>query len=374
MPTPQLLPEELFEDEYTAKFKDRVRRRGLFVKFPRDRARLDLGLMLTHLGSLELSGTKVWFQLKGVHKETVTRDDLERAGHVAIRVRLGDLRFWYAAPEAIYLVVYVEAVDTFLAEDVRDIVDRQWGAHFLEPSQFGAQEMITVHVAAEAELDDRRLDAMVGHRSMRIDGPAFRGRPLGHRLDPLRCALAELDPDVFDGVVEDLLGAHLFLDVVERDGSRLIADAGGQRVRVLTGTLYTTYEYPLAGSVEIGFGGDAEPRHEGQWFTALGRVAVVVHSKVVLPFEASTDAPTLLAEPESQGFDDVLVFANASDFDVSRSTAPCSVSGAAFHKVCAASPTTSWWPRSCTSTTRNTCGGNSSTTRSDRHRVGPAAW
>ena len=316
MPTPQLLPEELFEDEYTAKFKDRVRRRGLFVKFPRDRARLDLGLMLTHLGSLELSGTKVWFQLKGVHKETVTRDDLERAGHVAIRVRLGDLRFWYAAPEAIYLVVYVEAVDTFLAEDVRDIVDRQWGAHFLEPSQFGAQEMITVHVAAEAELDDRRLDAMVGHRSMRIDGPAFRGRPLGHRLDPLRCALAELDPDVFDGVVEDLLGAHLFLDVVERDGSRLIADAGGQRVRVLTGTLYTTYEYPLAGSVEIGFGGDAEPRHEGQWFTALGRVAVVVHSKVVLPFEASTDAPTLLAEPESQGFDDVLVFANASDFDV----------------------------------------------------------
>jgi hypothetical protein len=36
------------------------------------------------------------------------------------------LRFWYAAPEPVYLVVYVESVDLFIAEDVRDIVDRQW--------------------------------------------------------------------------------------------------------------------------------------------------------------------------------------------------------------------------------------------------------
>jgi len=316
VPSPQLLPEELFEDNYTAKFKNLVRRRGLFVRFPRDRARLDLGLMLTHLGSLELSGTKVWFQLKGIHRETIGRDDLREADYVAIKVRLADLRFWYAAPEATYLVVYVEATDTFLAEDVRDIVDRQWGVNFLEPGRFGAQEMITVHVAAQAVVDDRMLDAMVAHRSMRIDGPAFRGRPLGHRLDPLRCALGELDPNAFDGVVNDLLDAHLFMEVVERDSSRLIADSGGQRVRLMTGTLYTTYEYPLAGSVEIGFGGDATPRHEGQWFNALGHVAVVVHSKVRLPFEASSEAPTLLAELESEGFKDVLVFANASDFDV----------------------------------------------------------
>lgn len=94
---------------------------------------------------------------------------------------LDDLRFRYAAPEATYLVVYVEAIDVFLAEDVRDIVDRQWGADFLAPGRFGVQERITVHVAANALLDDRKLDSMVAHRSMRIDGPAFRGRPVGHR-------------------------------------------------------------------------------------------------------------------------------------------------------------------------------------------------
>jgi hypothetical protein len=316
VPKPQLLPEELFEDEYTAKFERLVRRRGLLVRFARDRARLDVGLMLTELGTVELSGRKVWFQLKGVHKETVTAEDLSRMRHVAVRVRLDDVRFWYAAPEATYLVIYVEAADTFLAEDVRDIVDREWGAEFLRPGRFGEQETITVHVAADAELGDRMLDSMVAHRSMRIDGPAFRGRPLGHRLDPLRCSLAELEPDVFESLVDDLLKAHLFTDVHEWDAMRLVAGGDSQRIRVLTGTLYTTYEYPLAGSVEIGFGQESAPRREGQWFNALGRVAVVVHSKVALPFHVSSESATFLADLGREGFDRILVFANASDFEL----------------------------------------------------------
>jgi hypothetical protein len=316
VPKPQLLPKELFEDEYTDKFKGLVRRRGLIVKFRRDRARLDLGLMLTQHGTLELSGRKVWFQLKGVHKDTVNEDDLARRGHVPVKVRLDDLRFWYAAPEATYLVVYVEAIGRFLAEDVRDIVDREWGVEFLRPDRFGGQKKITVHVAADAMLDDRAFDAMVAHRSMRIDGPAFRGRPLGHRLDPHRCALAELDPDVFDRIVDKLLDAHLFRDVTERDAMRLIAGGNGQRVRVLTGTLHTTYEYPFADSVEIGVGADGAPRGEGQFFTAFGRVAVVVHSKVVLPVQPSSGAPDLLNELKAQGFDNVLVFANAPDLEL----------------------------------------------------------
>jgi hypothetical protein len=316
VPNPQLQPEELFEDEYTRKFETLVHRRGLLVKTVRDRAALDVGIMVTRRGTLELSGTKVWFQLKGVHKETVTASDLARADHVAIPVRLDHLRFWYAAPEATYLVVYVEALDVFLAEDVRDMVDRQWGVDFLAPERFGEQKTITVHVAADALLDDRMLDSMVAHRSMRIDGPAFRGRPLGHRLDPLRCALAELDPDVFDRVVDSLLDAYLFRDITERDATRLINSRDAQRVRVLTGTLHTTYEYPFTGSIEIGFGADGAPRDEGQFFTAFGRVAVVVHSKVVLPFEPFSDAEGFLAELKDEGFDNVLVFANAPDFEL----------------------------------------------------------
>ena len=121
---------------------------------------------------------------------------------------------------------------------------------------------------------------------------------------------------MFDRVVDRLLEAHLLRDVTERDAMQLITSGNGQRVRLLTGTLHTTYEYPFAGSVEIGVGADGAPRGEGQFFTAFGRVAVVVHSKVVLPFHASSGAPHLLAELEEEGFDNVLVFANAPDLEL----------------------------------------------------------
>jgi hypothetical protein len=313
-----MLPEELFEDDYTLRFKQLVLRRGLLANFERDRARIDMGIMLNKLGNLELSGVKVWFQLKGIHAMNMTADKLAAAGYASLSIRLDDLRFWYASPEATYLVVYIEATGEFLAEDVRDIVDREWGPDFLTPDRFGDQERISVRISADAVLNDAKLDSMVSSRSMRIDGPAFRGRPLGHRLDPLRCELARLDPDVFERLVDRLLDAHLLRDVVEVDPSRLLNSVGddGHRLRVLTGTLYTTYEYPFAGSIEYGFGGDeSQPRDEGQWFSALGRVAVVIHSRIADPLEVSEGLPELLAEWDETGVNRVLLFSNASDME-----------------------------------------------------------
>lgn len=312
-----MLPEEVFEDEYTLKFKQLVLRRGLLVTFERDRARVDMGMMLNRLGTLELSGTKVWFQLKGIHASTLSANQLTADSYASCRLRLEDLRFWYASPEATYLVLYLEATGQFLAEDVRDIVDREWGPGFLDPHHFGDQQTVTVHVSADAVLDDSRLDGMVAHRSMRIDGPAFRGRPLGHRLDPLRCELAQLDPDVLERLVRALLNAHLFRDVHEVDPSRVLANIGpdGHRLQVLVGTLYTTYEYPFAGSIEYGFGIDTYPRSEGQSFSAIGRVAVVIHSHVANPIEASDELPLLLEEWDSAGVERVLLYSNDSDME-----------------------------------------------------------
>ena len=51
MPNLQLQHEELFEDDYTAKFEGLVRGRGPLVNFRRDRARLDVGLMLSQHGT-----------------------------------------------------------------------------------------------------------------------------------------------------------------------------------------------------------------------------------------------------------------------------------------------------------------------------------
>jgi len=275
--------------------------------------------MLNQLGTLELSGRKVWFQLKGKHKETFSTDDLRRLGYVPVAgIRLDDLRFWYASPEATYLVVYLEAIDGFLAEDVRDIVEREWGADFLSPGRFGAQETVTVHISARSVLDAARLDAMLAHRSMRIDGPAFRGRPLGHRLDPLRCELDVLDPEVFERLILRLLDAHLFRDVADVDPRRVLKNVGddGHRLVVQTGTLHTTYEYPFAGSIEHGYGPDtSEPRSEGQWFSVVGHVAVIIQSRVADPLETAEELPKVLADWDGAGVNRVLVFSNASDMD-----------------------------------------------------------
>lgn len=310
-----MLLEEVFEDDYTLKFKQLVLRRGLLVSFERDRARVDVGMMLNRLGTLELSGAKVWFQLKGIHTSTLSAEKLIADGYASRSLRLDDLRFWYAAAEATYLVIYVEATEQFLAEDVRDIVDREWGPDFLRPDKFGSQETVTVHISSGAVLDDGRLDAMVAHRSLRIDGPAFRGRPLGHRLDPLRCELAELPPGVFERLIRALLDAHLFRDVEAVSPSRVLADVGpdGHRLEVLVGTLHTTFEYPFAGSIEYGYDGTSEPRSEGQWFSALGKVGVIVHSGVVGPIRAAPELALLLHEWDRAGVHQVLIYSNSSD-------------------------------------------------------------
>ena len=75
--SPQRLnPQEVFEDEYTDLFVHRFRRRGVAVKYERDRAARDVGIHLTAPGSFELSDVRVWFQLKGFHSETFSAADL----------------------------------------------------------------------------------------------------------------------------------------------------------------------------------------------------------------------------------------------------------------------------------------------------------
>ena len=315
---PSLQPEEEFEDEYRARFESFIRGRGLLIEFRRDRAALDLGVMLTSEGTLELSGVKVWFQLKGAHASTLSAEQLRARGTAPVSVRVKDLRFWYASPEATYLVLYVEATGQFLAEDVRDIVDRQYGPSFLVADRFEGQETITVHLQADAVLDERMLRLMLGHRSMRIDGPAFRGRPLGHRLDPLRCELAPLAPTDFDTVVHALLAAHQYRRREELDPSRALADLrpGVNEASLHIGTMHTTYEWIFQLGVEFGFGPGDDPREEGQVFSALGTVAVLVHRMVPGHPTASPAVDELRRQLRERGITRLLVFANASEYDV----------------------------------------------------------
>jgi hypothetical protein len=310
---PSLLPEEEFEDRYTNRFRDRLGGRGIILKYERDRAATDLGIHLTPPGSLTLSNVRVWFQLKGIHAATLARADIQNTESVSVRLNLEHLRFWYAAPEAVYLIVYLEAIDEFLAADVRDLVDDQWGEAFLRPDFFPTdQKTAVVHVPSSARLTDELLNNMLAHQSMRIDGPSFRGRPLGHRLDPLRSQLDVLDPQEFELLVTDLLNACRYRVEHTLDAGYLLGGicAGTDRATLTTGILYNTWEWVFQLGTEFGFGPGTDFRVEGQTFQAHGRVGVLIHSSVSGDFSEGPKAAAVREQLQQADITQLLIFLN----------------------------------------------------------------
>lgn len=242
------------ENRYMPKFEVLLSTSGVMVEYRRDRAGIDTGLHLFARGEKPTPNgderpywrplaSRVWFQLKGVHASTMSTSEFENADHVAVKVGVEHLKFWFAAPEPVYLVVYVESVDKFIGLDVRDLVERKWGHTFYESMRDRDGE-VTLHVSTAAIMDPDRIAALVDHRSMRIDGPAFRGRPLGHRIDPLRSVLATPAADVWVEMATRILQVHDFREI-----SRLqVGD-----LRVLHGTIAQTLLWQSPAFAEYGY-------------------------------------------------------------------------------------------------------------------------
>jgi hypothetical protein len=266
------------ENRYAAKFDAILSERGLVVEYRRDRAGIDTGLHLFARGNkLSPKGwagpywhpmaSRVWFQLKGVHASTMSAEDFSKADHVAVSVDIEHLKYWFAAPEPVYLVVYVESVDTFIGIDVRDLVERRWGERFYPAMREHNAATITVHVPTDSLLDSDRVASLIGHRSMRIDGPAFRGRPLGHRLDPLRSVLNCPPIEIWLGLVMRLLEAH---DFVEKSRSQ-----AGQ-LTMLRGVLRQMLLWQSPAFAEYGYSDGQALRDEPAPEQLVGHVCVIL--------------------------------------------------------------------------------------------------
>jgi hypothetical protein len=155
---------------------------------------------------------------------------------------------------------------------------------------------------------------MPRHRSLRLDGPEFRGRPLGHRFDPLRSELKPLAPDDFEKLVWRLLDAHEFRPLREIDiGSLLDRPVGMISARV--GQLYLTYEWTTPIETEFGVGPDSDFRIEAPPNSAQGDVLVVVHAHVVDAPRSSRATKQFVDELRREGIETALVFFNASDLE-----------------------------------------------------------
>jgi hypothetical protein len=182
----------------------------------------------------------------------------------------------------VYLVIYVESADVFIAEDIRDIVRRQWGDELLNDAMFKPnQETVSVKVLTSARVDEGFWGRLRGHRSMRADGRMFRGRPLGHDLDPLRTTLNPMEPALFVDLVRDLLSEHSYRSSETLDAQHLFPDApSGNCASLECGVLHERFEIILQMTTELIPDGDDGFRIEGDSDFAQGPCAVLLHSGV----------------------------------------------------------------------------------------------
>lgn len=276
--------QDVFERKYTKRFEEIAAAYGILVKHEIDRAALDLGIQLTTLhssGGSIVTNRRVWFQLKGIQRDTITKEQFEALDSAPIDVKIDHIRFWYGSPEVIYIVVYIESCDVFLAEDIRDIVNRQWGIEVFGDKAFNPNQVTArLKISKAAILDDERWREMERHRSMRIDGPQFRGRPLGHHLDPLRCSLTEMKPGDFRAMARRLLEVHGFRETDHLDSTQLFPDStSGDEAELLVGCLHHTFEWTCHLFTEFSRDEDSDYRNEGHHFFVQGPCAVLIHSK-----------------------------------------------------------------------------------------------
>ncbi|WP_412161714.1 hypothetical protein [Curtobacterium flaccumfaciens] len=273
--------DDAFEAMYMAKLKALLAGHGVEVHYEHDRAGLDIGLHLFVKNKASLA--RVWFQVKGKHESTLSAAQVIKAKSVSVSVPVGYVEYWYAHPEAAYLVVYVESLNLFLAGDVRDLVDARWPEGLAGLPRNQAE--VTMHLSADAVLDGDRLRTMTAHRSIRIDGPASRGRPLGHRFDPLRSRFAAPTPGLFDEVVDSLLEAHRF---TRADEQRV-----GEHLRVIRGQLHESLSWQPQLFTEIGSSYDGAVRIEGAPSAIQGDVLFVVDSSADRAALTDTERSTL---------------------------------------------------------------------------------
>jgi len=262
--------DDQFESEYMAMLRALLTPHGVPVSYEKDRVGIDTGLHLFVEGPSGFDAThaRVWFQAKGKRTSTLPLDRYQELQDINVVVQVSHLQFWFASPEPVYLVVYVQSADVFVAEDVRDIVERQWPAGSFYPAVRQSGKTVTLRVDTSQVLDSVRLKAMLAHRSMRIDGPAFRGRPLGHRFDPLRSQIEVCSPDLFERLIGRVFDAH---DFRERDSAAVSLD-----LRLASGVLHQTLAWQSPAFAEFGFGPPVDFREEPAVEFIHGSVLIAV--------------------------------------------------------------------------------------------------
>jgi len=308
-------PKELqFERLYKKEFASLASKYGTEIEYDQDLAAIDIGLHLS--ANDKMTNVRVWFQLKGLHSSTLTLEDFKKKDRIAYKCKIEHLRAWYISPEPVYLVLYLESAEIFLAEDVRVIVDRQWGDELLQPTTFEdyTSDTVTIYVLTTAIINQEFWPKLYAHKSMRIDGNSFRGKPLAHNRDPITSSLKLMDPPLFESVVQDLLQEHDYKQKGDIPIDNLFQGASGNRASLSYGTLNQKYEIVLQVTNSLVTGVMGDEICEGVSEIIHGPCAVLIHSRVSSPPDAEQLKQLSRTLSKDFGITRLMAFVNGSVF------------------------------------------------------------
>jgi len=150
---------DVFERKYMAKFKEFASEYGEFVNYERDRCGRDIGIHFIQRlqnGEEKVTSSLVWFQLKGLMKETFTESDFENKD-VKITIELKHLKYWYLQPINTYLVAYIESKDLFLILNTQRYIEEVFGKAILSDES----KTKTIIFNKDSILDDHALKLII---------------------------------------------------------------------------------------------------------------------------------------------------------------------------------------------------------------------
>lgn len=308
------------EQIYLGKFVALAAAHGIPITYTTDRAALDIGLHLTVRKTDKMkgvTGSRVWFQFKGQATETLSLEKYGRANTISQAVKIEHLRQWYRYGEPVYLVVYVEAADKFLARDIHKFISDEWGDRIFKDEIFSEkngkpQKSVNIHLPkVTAEVNEAFWIELKKHRSMRVDLESYQARPLADAHDFQSRILRMMKPEVFEDLIGQLLVAHKFRmhgRATDVPSIYPYAVTAGDRVAIFVGKLFEPFQYDHYLTREI-MPDEDDFREDGQQFRAHGLCTVIIHSDV-----QSMPEPQGIAELakflEENGVKQILVFVN----------------------------------------------------------------
>ena len=303
---PSIGKHDVFEGEYRERFRTLVKPLGEFINYERDRCGLDIGLHLTNPaadGNREVTDRRIWFQLKGVHEETLPLAVLQNLERAPIDLRIDHLKFWYHSCEAVFVVLYVASASLFLVDSAQGLLNRRW-PESLDPLSFKeGQETVRLYVDTSAVLTTEYLLKLVRNTASATAGPSFRGSLLGHSLDPLRSSLAPLEPSAFLELVDAILAESEF--VFDNADQSLPGVFGTLK----TGTMRKPFFWVFQLTTQFSSGPPGSYRKEGKTEQFQGRCAAIVIPTGVHPSQKACEA--IAKRLETEQVEQVFAFINA---------------------------------------------------------------